>query len=112
MRYQRDVCWLVLVTVLSVFADRVHGEADRGRWSAERANAWYADIDWPVGTNFVPSTAINQLEMWQAETFDPVTIDRELGWAAKSGSSSSSRTPPTPRPSSRWSASEAVAATR
>lgn len=26
-------------------------------------------------------TAINQIEMWQAETFDPETIDRELGFA-------------------------------
>jgi hypothetical protein len=38
-----------------------------------------------IGANFVPSTAINQLEMWQAETFDPATIDRELGWAAGLG---------------------------
>jgi hypothetical protein len=38
-----------------------------------------------VGANFIPSTAINQLEMWQADTFDPQTIDRELGWAASIG---------------------------
>jgi hypothetical protein len=38
-----------------------------------------------VGCNFLPSNAINQLEMWQAETFDPATIDRELGWAAGLG---------------------------
>ena len=55
------------------------------RWSAGKANTWYASIDWPVGANFVPSTAINQLEMWQADTFDPETIDRELGWAAGMG---------------------------
>ena len=46
------------------------------RWTAERANNWYAQQPWLVGANFVPSTAINQLEMWQAETFDPATIDR------------------------------------
>jgi hypothetical protein len=45
----------------------------------------YDKIAWPVGANFVPSSAINQLEMWQAETFDPETIDRELGWAAGLG---------------------------
>ncbi|WP_160168097.1 endo-1,4-beta-xylanase [Rhodopirellula sallentina] len=56
-----------------------------GRWSKERANRWYAGIDWPVGANFVPSTAVNQLEMWQAESYDPETIDRELGWAASIG---------------------------
>jgi hypothetical protein len=49
------------------------------RWSAEKANAWYTST--PIGCNYIPSTAINQLEMWQAETFDLATIDRELGWA-------------------------------
>jgi hypothetical protein len=52
-----------------------------GRWTPARANAWYADQPWLVGCNFIPSSAINQLEMWQAATFDPDTIDRELGWA-------------------------------
>lgn len=54
-------------------------------WSQERAARWYAQQPWLVGCNFLPSTAINQLEMWQAETFDPETIDRELGWAASLG---------------------------
>jgi hypothetical protein len=56
-------------------------EAAAARWSKEKANAWYAEQPWLVGCNFIPSTAINQLEMWQADTFDPKTIDRELGWA-------------------------------
>jgi hypothetical protein len=51
------------------------------RWSAEKARIWYDSQPWLVGANFVPSTAINQLEMWQADTFDPATIDRELGYA-------------------------------
>ena len=51
------------------------------RWTEERANAWYAQQPWPVGADFLPSTAINELEMWQADTYDPKTIDRELGWA-------------------------------
>jgi hypothetical protein len=54
-------------------------------WSTDRANEWYAQHRWMVGCNFTPSTAINQLEMWQADTFDPVTIDRELGWAEQIG---------------------------
>jgi GrpB-like predicted nucleotidyltransferase (UPF0157 family) len=33
------------------------------------------------GVNFLPSTAVNSTEMWAPETFDPATIDRELGWA-------------------------------
>ena len=51
------------------------------RWTPAQANDWYAKQPWLVGANFVPSTAVNQLEMWQAETFDPATIDRELGYA-------------------------------
>ena len=54
-------------------------------WKKEKANSWYKLQPWFVGANFLPSTAINQLEMWQADTFDPVTIDRELGWAAGIG---------------------------
>jgi hypothetical protein len=55
------------------------------RWSKEQAQAWYDQQGWLVGCNFIPSTAINQLEMWQADTFDAATIDRELGWAAGLG---------------------------
>lgn len=55
------------------------------RWSTEKANEWYARQPWLVGCNFIPSNAINQLEMWQAETFDPAAIERELGWAAGIG---------------------------
>jgi hypothetical protein len=55
--------------------------ATAGVWPAEKANAWYAKHKWINGANFTPSTAINQLEMWQADTFDPKTIDRELGYA-------------------------------
>ena len=54
-------------------------------WSAENANAWYQQHKWITGANFLPSTAINQLEMWQAETFDTATINRELGWAENIG---------------------------
>lgn len=55
------------------------------RWDADKANAWYRDQPWLVGCNFTPSSAINQLEMWQAETFGAATIERELGWAADMG---------------------------
>ena len=51
------------------------------RWDAARANQWYDEQPWLVGANFLPSTASNQLEMWQADTFDAPTIERELGWA-------------------------------
>ena len=54
-------------------------------WTKEQANEWYQQWGWLRGCDFIPSTAINQLEMWQADTFDPVTIDRELGWAEDIG---------------------------
>lgn len=59
--------------------------AAQPRWTPEQANAWSHKTGWLIGCNFSPSTAINQLEMWQPETFDLPTIDRELGWAEKLG---------------------------
>ncbi|PPL00958.1 Cellulase (glycosyl hydrolase family 5) [Parapedobacter indicus] len=61
--------------------ERVDSDSKRGIWTAEEANTWYARQGWLVGPNYTPATAINQLEMWQEETFDPETIDKELGWA-------------------------------
>jgi hypothetical protein len=55
------------------------------RWSAEQAYAWYNARPWLVGCNYTPRTAINQLELWQAESFDPDTIRQELAWAANLG---------------------------
>jgi hypothetical protein len=51
------------------------------QWTPARANDWYSQQPWLVGSNFITSTAINELEMWQPDTFDLPTIDRELGWA-------------------------------
>jgi hypothetical protein len=53
--------------------------------SEAAAAQWSQKHGWRVGCNFIPSTAINQLEMWQAETYDPETIDRELCWAEDIG---------------------------
>ncbi|WCJ60156.1 cellulase family glycosylhydrolase [Fontisphaera persica] len=55
------------------------------RWTEAKANQWLDRTGWLVGCNFNPSTAINQLEMWQADTFDPATMDRELAWAEQLG---------------------------
>lgn len=54
-------------------------------WSQEKSWEWWENLPWLTGANFNPSTAINQLETWQEETFDPATIDRELGWAEDIG---------------------------
>ena len=55
------------------------------RWSEQKASEWYAHQPWLVGSNYVPKSAINELEMWQEATFDPEQIDRELGWAEALG---------------------------
>ncbi|BCZ22315.1 cellulase family glycosylhydrolase [Mycobacterium senriense] len=54
---------------------------EAGRWSPDRANRWYQAQGWLVGANYIPANAINQLEMFQPDTFDPRRIDTELGWA-------------------------------
>ena len=64
---------------------QIASATEPGQWTAAKANQWYASQPWLVGSNFIPSTAINELEMWQADTFDPATIDRELGWAESIG---------------------------
>lgn len=91
----RAVCrFMAAVAVLGGVAGALAGEiagritagpAQAERRPAEKANEWYKRQGWLVGCNFVPSTAINQLEMWQANTFDPNTINRELGWAQDLG---------------------------
>lgn len=53
----------------------------RDLWTKAQANAWYAQQKWLVGSNYIPASAINQLEMWQEASFDPAQIDKELGWA-------------------------------
>jgi hypothetical protein len=53
----------------------------RDRWTTAEAAAWYQHQGWLVGSNYTPASAINQLEMWQADTFDVAAIDKELAWA-------------------------------
>jgi hypothetical protein len=59
--------------------------AQTPRWSEQKAHDWYAQQPWLVGSNYIPKSAINELEMWQESTFDPEQIDRELGWAESLG---------------------------
>jgi len=72
--------WLLLLLPV-LFIAPAEGQDKTGRWPEDRAAAWQRERPWLVGCNFIPSTAINQLEMWQADTFDLPAIDRELGWA-------------------------------
>jgi hypothetical protein len=55
------------------------------RWTEQKASAWYAQQPWLVGSNYIPRSAINELEMWQEATFNPEQIDQELGWAESLG---------------------------
>ena len=59
--------------------------AQAQKWSERQANDWYKNQPYLVGANFAPASAINQLEMWQADTYDPKRIDLELGWAESIG---------------------------
>lgn len=84
----KKLLWILLAfTLAGPTAEAQSRKAKAGKtapgtvWSAAKANDWYRQHAWISGANFIPSTAINQLEMWQAATFDPQTIDRELGWA-------------------------------
>ncbi len=67
---------LAAVSLLSSVA-----QSHSARWSEEKANEWYAKQPWLVGANFIPSDAINELEMFQAATFNPALNDKELGLA-------------------------------
>lgn len=78
----------ILLYLLSGCGTEQKKEEKEGRiepWSIDQAKEWGENTPWLRGANFNSSTAINQLEMWQEETFDPETIDRELGWAEDIG---------------------------
>ncbi len=77
--------WLVALLLSAGLLSLGQVAAGAEPWSVAKANDWAKSAPWAVGSNFLPSTAINQLEMWQADSFDPITIDRELGWAESLG---------------------------
>ncbi|WP_025560270.1 cellulase family glycosylhydrolase [Sphingomonas sp. UNC305MFCol5.2] len=72
------------VTALALVASAAPASA-RDQWTKAQANGFHAKQPWLVGANYTPASAINQLEMWQAETWDPATIDKELAWAESIG---------------------------
>ena len=74
---------LVLSLLLSSAAQAAN--APRSRWTEAEAKAYMDHQPYPVGGNFLPADAINQLEMWQAATYDPAEIDKEFGWAEAAG---------------------------
>ena len=76
------VGWFVFAPCVAKAKDKNSVSA---RWSVSQAQKWGKENGWLCGSNFIPSTSINQLEMWQAESFDTATINRELGWAEAIG---------------------------
>jgi hypothetical protein len=81
--------WKLLPALLLALVPMCLAQASPGNgttsWTESKANDWYAHQPWLVGSNYIPATAINELEMWQADTFDPKRIDLELGWAESLG---------------------------
>ena len=69
---------LLLLCAALLFATQASA---REVWTKDQANDWYGQQKWLVGSNYIPADAINQLEMWQADSFNPAQIDKELGWA-------------------------------
>ncbi len=80
----RVVRLLVIAFVMGAMGSTI-SHAQTERWSQEKANAWHKESKWLVGANYTPAYAINQLEMWQADSFDVAAIDRELQWAQELG---------------------------
>lgn len=74
-----------IISLLLILLFSVAVSAQPAKWSEQKANDWYKQQPWLVGSNYVPASAINELEMWQADTFDPERIDRELAWAESIG---------------------------
>jgi hypothetical protein len=75
----------LLIIISICFLRDLHSQNIRPVWAKRTASQWYAQQGWLRGCDFIPSTAVNQLEMWQAETFDTATISRELGYAQSIG---------------------------
>jgi hypothetical protein len=75
----------VLLFITILLGTSISTAQTHERWSTAKANEWYSQQGWLVGANYVPDNAINQLEMWQPDTFDPAEIDKEFGWAQKIG---------------------------
>src|SRR6186997_496336 len=77
--------FLLFIVAITLAGNDAGAQQQGSVWSRSRANSWYRQWPWMRGSNFIPSTAINQLEMWQAESFDTATISRELGYAESLG---------------------------
>lgn len=78
-----NVFYILCIALLAVSCKSDY--ETHGRWTADKAHAWYAQEGWKSGCNYIPANAINQIEMWSSATFSPELIDKELGWAEELG---------------------------
>lgn len=76
---------LPLSLILLIFSCTGKQEQKATRWSEEKANAWYAELPWLRGCDYIPSSAINQIEMWSGDTYDEAQIEKEMEWAEDLG---------------------------
>ncbi|MGI4854312.1 MAG: hypothetical protein ACRYF4_09735, partial [Janthinobacterium lividum] len=85
MRFRASALLFCLLVFLCVPGLSRATNAPRARWTEAEAKAYWAKQPYAIGGNFLPQDAINQLEMFQATTYNPAEIDRELGWAQAAG---------------------------
>lgn len=87
MKLHRYISLMIstLVLVSCFFEQKKIQENTLNRWSEKRIWDWYDNLPWLVGTNFITSSSINQLEFWQEKTFDVSLIEKELKFSASIG---------------------------
>src|SRR5438105_1770149 len=76
---------LFIIAIVLLFSSIPLSAQTRTRWTEAKANDWYQHQPMLVGSNYLPANAINELEMWQADSFDLKEIDKEFGWAESLG---------------------------
>ena len=83
VRFSRFVVLFGIVTSLwlSVRAER------NGPWTAEKAWAWYGAQPWIRGCNYMPASAANRVDQWQALGAEDrfAEVERELALAERIG---------------------------
>ncbi len=80
----RNIVYIILAFCLVQITTGQDGLKDQ-RWSESKINSWYENLEPLKGFNFLPSTAVNSTEMWQGDTFDASTIQKELKMAHEAG---------------------------
>ncbi len=83
-KYKASTAILFLLLIVATYPSKAQPVSSQ-KWPVKKAQQWSQDHAWIIGCNYIPRTAINPIEMWQEASFDPKTIDQELGWAQDIG---------------------------